>query len=183
MSGEGDLVLKTSVPLVFQPAPAGGNLRASHADITHNLGVYQACELFDDRPSADRGDSDPAVMNELRRIDVKMTLVMELLLDLRAATHGGAAERVDVELDFRGLAWAPRGTLPGRGVRGMAEVFIHPQVPRPLRLFGTIMESDAASGRVRLHFDPLTEAESDQLERLIFRAHRRLVAGTRVSGR
>jgi hypothetical protein len=65
----------------------------------------------------------------------------------------------------------------------LAELFIHPQVPRPLRLFGTITESDPASGHVRLHFDAFSEAEADQLERLIFRAHRRQVAGTRTTSR
>jgi hypothetical protein len=183
MSGEGGLVLRTSVPLVFHPAAEGSAVRASHADIAHNLGVFQACELFDDRPSSDRGDADPAVMHELRRIDVKLTLVMELLLDLRTAAHGGLADRIEVELDFRGLGWATRGSILSRGTRGMAELFVHPQVPRPLRLFGTIIESDPGTGRVRLHFDPLSEAEADQLERLIFRAHRRLVAGTRTANR
>jgi hypothetical protein len=183
MSGEGGLVLRTSVPLVFHPADSGVVLRASHADVAHNLSVFQACELFDDRPSADRGDTDPAVMHELRRIDVKLTLVMELLLDLRTAAHGGSGERVEVDLDFRGLGWVPRGGPLSRGSRGLAELFIHPQVPRPLRLFGTITESDPATGHVRLHFDAFSEAEADQLERLIFRAHRRQVAGTRTTSR
>jgi hypothetical protein len=183
MVQEDGLVLRTSVPLVYHPLAAGDTARASHADTVHNLGVFQACELFDDRPSSDRSDLDPALMSELRRLDVKLTLVMELLLELRAASHGGSAEKLELELDFRGMYWTPRGMLPERGSRGVAELFIHPQVPRPLRLYGTIVDVEAGAGRVRLQFDPLTESEADQLERLIFRAHRRQVAGTRSAAR
>lgn len=177
MGVDGALVLEGPLPVVFRPID-GEVLAADPTRLATNLRMFQACELLDDRQAADRSETDSPVMAELKRLDLKMSLLMELLADMagRAEHH---AQQYDVALDFRGLTWSPVPAGLAVGQRGSLAVYIHPALPRPLTFIGTVTALDAVRGEARFDFDTLDDPEADQLERLIFRSHRRKVADVR----
>jgi len=60
----------------------------------------------------------------------------------------------------------------------MAEIHLRDFLAEPLRLVGTLTQV-SPEGEVTMRFVPVGEALADLLERLIFRHHRRQVAGIR----
>lgn len=179
MMREVALTLHATVPLLFRPLAEGQGIPARGHSMAQNLRVFQACEVFEDRPAGDRGDFDPAIALELRRLDLKMTLVLELMMELMRAGAGEGPTPAQIELNFTGVRWTPANNVSAVGQKGWVEIYIHASVPRPLRFFGVVSALDATSGSAELKFAPLEENEGDQLERLIFRQHRRKIADAR----
>jgi len=174
------LTLHATAPVLFRPLVEGEAVPARGASLAQNLRVFQACEVFEDRPLGDRSDLDPAIVLELRRLDLKMTLLLELTVEMmRSSGAGEGPSSAKIELDFSGLQWTPAPHVTGVGQKGWVEVYIHPSVPRPLRFFGVVSQFDPATRTAQMKFATLEEIESDQLERLIFRQHRRKIADAR----
>ena len=179
MSSNTALVLETNAPLLFRALPENTAPLANRGWQANNLRVFQACSVLDDRPPAGRGEVDATVALALRRLDVKLTLLLELVGEWLASSQGSGPQRVDVEVDFRGVRWTPAESSLAAGMRGSLDLYIHPSVPRPLKFGGKIVAIETATRAARFEFDPLSELEGDQLERLIFRYHRRKVADAR----
>lgn len=179
MTEENALVFEATTPLLFRVLPDGASPPNKATWLANNLRVFQACDVLDERAPADRSEVDPVVALELRRLDLKMTLMLELMGELLAATTGSGPQRVDIELDFRGVKWTPSDHAASVGTRGTLDLYIHPNIPRPLKFSGRIAAVDHNNDSIRFEFDALSELESDQLERLIFRHHRRKVADAR----
>ena len=81
-----------------------------------------------------------------------------------------------------GIVWEARGELPRAGAYGLVEIHLKDCLVQPLALAGTVAEGPA-DRHVHVRFDPLPEPVADQLERLVFRRHRRQVAGGRAQRR
>ncbi len=126
---------------------------------------------------ADFDDSDP-VYQELRRQDIKLNLVLDLLGALLVRFNAVPAA-LELQLTDTTLAFAAEAP----GLQGLCEVqlYIEPTLPRPLRLFGTA-GFDAANGLSVITFSGLGRGLTDQLDKYIFRYHRRLVASA-VAGK
>lgn len=170
------LKLQLSVPVAFRRLDAAADVARVTASLGSNVRVFQACDLLTERPPANRNEVDPAVVTELRRIDLKMTLMLDLLADLFAETHP-PPPTAEIVLDFHGLDWVDAPADLTVGDRGVVEIYIQAGVPRPLRFIAHV--AAAASSQRRFEFEGLSAAEADQLERLIFRQHRQKIAGSR----
>lgn len=179
MVGDAALVFEATAPLHFRLSEEGASAPNKAAWVANNLRVFQACDVLDERAPADRGEVDPVVALELRRLDLKMTLMLELMGELLTATTGSGPQRVDIELDFRGVKWSPADQSLKVGQRGILDLYIHPNIPRPLKFSGIVSAIETETQSARFDFDPLVEVEGDQLERLIFRHHRRKIADAR----
>jgi hypothetical protein len=173
---ESALVLEATCSVCYTPYREGESPTPSAVE--NNLKVFQACDLLDERPASDRLDLESPIALELKRLDLKMSLMLELLMEGMAK---GETRSVDSEvaLDFRGVSWSPAPASLSVGQRGRIELFVHRSLPRPLRFNGSIVEVDPVRGSARLEFDRLDELEADQLERLIFKRHRRKIADVR----
>jgi hypothetical protein len=68
--------------------------------------------------------------------------------------------------------------LPQVGAQGIVEIHLRDFLAEPLRLVGSLAKVSAA-GEATVRFAPVGEPVADLLERLIFRHHRRHVAGIR----
>jgi hypothetical protein len=68
--------------------------------------------------------------------------------------------------------------LPPAGTLGVVEIHLRDFLAEPLRLVGTLAQV-SADGEVTVRFAPVGEPLAFLLERLIFRHHRRHVAGIR----
>lgn len=177
MSQAHDKGLEFHGSLPFEARPIAA-MPDEHAMLVINQGNEQALRsvmMLQDKP--DHDDSDP-VFQELKRQDQKLNLVLDLLgtllVQFKAIPATRELQLTDSELRF------DHGDA---GLQGLCEVllYIEPGLPRPLRLFGTAQREEG-SGTTSVVFQGLSRSLTDQLDKYLFRYHRRLVASA-VSGR
>jgi hypothetical protein len=74
-------------------------------------------------------------------------------------------------------------SAPPMGEAGLVHIYINPALPQPLKIPSSVANEREESGErvAQLEFRDMSEGVVDLLEKLIFRHHRRLVAGARAS--
>lgn len=157
-------------------APLAGPLDAAVAAsfTERNVRLLQALAAIEDHGVSDKpDDSGP----DLTRLDFKINLLLDLVGQLLVANRPRPA-RVAIRFNAQGAVWQAPGPLPPAGAQGMVEIHLRDFLAEPLRLVGTLT-GVSAEGEVKVRFAPVGEAVADLLERLIFRNHRRQVAGIR----
>ena len=152
--------------------------QAALADVMADNATLLRALLMLDEPLAagdlSRGD---AVQQLERRVDLLLMMTSTALRGLQPLP----AERPCV-LSARQLSWAS-GESVGVGRRVWARVYLRHRIPLPLVLPGLIAE-EAVDGDLlwhRLELETLDPGLQDDLERLVFRHHRRQVARQRAA--
>jgi hypothetical protein len=178
--GDG-LIFEESLPVTWTlgPQPDGLSLGRLNADNHQLLGAESS--LDEVRVHEALKDESPALLHELQRLEYKVNILLRLTAELAMRTSGlpGPAR---VRLSSKGLEWFGDAT-PVVGEAGLLSLYINPALPQPLKIFcvaaGERMDADTRVSQLR--FTSLSEAVIDMLEKLIFRHHRRLVAGARLA--
>jgi hypothetical protein len=124
-------------------------------------------------------DESPALLHELQRLEYKINILLRLTAEIAVRNSGlPAADRV--RLSSSALEWfGERG--PKVGGMGMLSLYINPALPQPVKIPCTVAGERVADGArvAQLRFAGLSESVSHLLDKMIFRHHRRLVAGAR----
>jgi hypothetical protein len=178
--GDG-LIYEELLPLSWLPGeiPQGLMLARLNADNQQLLGAESS--LDEVRISEALKEESPALQHELQRLEYKLNILLRLTAEIamRSATLPPAQK---TRLGARGLEWfaAPATQV---GETGLVHIYINPALPQPLKIPCTVVgeRSDQAERVMQLQFRDLSEGVVDLLEKLIFRHHRRLVAGARAS--
>ena len=135
-------------------------------------------------------DEHDEVMQELKRQDLKMKLILELLSMLLVQNQLlPAAGMVRFSGELLSVPAAGRTEFPVNSWVQLS-LYIDPALPKPLTLFGTFSgntEVFNASGGAdapsevwqQYQLQGLSQAVQDKLEKLIFRQHRKTVAQSR----
>jgi hypothetical protein len=118
-------------------------------------------------------DESNEMMHEIRRLENKVDLVLDLMMDLISkasplppATH--------IRFNEFGLEWQGVSSLTA-GSKVLITLYLNPRFPKPLVLTGTLLQRDPN----RVAFDEIPETINDYLTRFIFRQHRRQIARQR----
>ena len=157
-------------------APSSGALDAAVAAgfTERNVRLLQALAAIEDHGVSDKpDDSGP----DLARLDFKINLLLDLVGQLLVANRPRPMP-VAIRFNAQGAVWHAPAPLPEPGGQGIVEIHLRDFLAEPLRLLGTITAVSTA-GEVKVRFAPVGESVADLLERLIFRHHRRQVAGFR----
>ena len=101
--------------------------------------------------------------------------------DLLAASQSRPPAR-PVRFNAHGIVWQTDGAVPAPGTRGVVEVHLKDSLVQPLCLLGSVAD-ESHDGVVHMRFEPLSEAVGDHVEKLVFRRHRRQIAGVRHTRR
>jgi hypothetical protein len=126
-------------------------------------------------------DESPALLHELQRLEYKVNILLRLTAALALRSSGlPPAERV--RMSSHAVEWFGEHA-PSTGDTGLLSIYINPALPQALRIpcmvaGQRIIEDSRAT---QLRFVGLSDAVVDMLEKLIFRHHRRLVAGARLA--
>lgn len=137
----------------------------------HNEGILHSLASMESLP-VESEESDE-IRQEIQRLESKLNLALDMLMELVAATRPPPAE-VPVRFNEYALEW--RGgpdVKAGQWVE--ISLYLNPRFPQPLLLPGFVSETLPNV----VHFEALTENFRDLLSRYIFRQHRRLVARQR----
>lgn len=169
-----ELAYQDTLPVAWRPL--AGSVDAAYAAglSERNSRLLQACAAIEDHSSADREDD---VSPELLRIDAKINLMLDLMGQLLSANRPRPVP-VPVRFNTQGAQWPAAATAatPAIGSQGLVLLYLRDYLPEALRLLGRVTEI-GADRQVKVRFAPPGETTADLMEKLIFRHHRRLIAG------
>jgi hypothetical protein len=174
--GDG-LIFEETLPVAWTPGALaeGPQLARLNADNHQLLGAESS--LDEVRVHEALKDESPALLNELQRLEYKVNILLRLTAELSMRSSGlPAAERV--RLSSRALEWFAAKT-PQAGSTGLLGLYINPALPQPVKIPCLVSGERVIDGAPvsQLRFIGLSDAVTEMLEKLIFRHHRRLVAG------
>jgi len=178
--GEG-LIFEELLPLVWLPGPLPQGLAVArlNADNQQLLGAESSIDEV--RVSEALKDESPALVHELQRLEYKLNILLRLTAEI-ALRSSSLPPAQKTRLGSRGLEWFG-AAAPATGGTGLVHIFINSALPQPLKIPCAVSGERSESGErvAQLAFRDLSEGVVDLLEKLIFRRHRRLVAGSRAS--
>jgi hypothetical protein len=178
-----ELAYADVLPLAFTPLTAAPEPAVLASWAERNLRMLQAAAALDEQGPHDKSDDETPGAAQIQRMDLKINLLLELVGDL-IATSQARPPAVPLHFNAQGIVWSPDATQPRPrpNSTGRIEIYLRSALVRPLTFTGRIQDAEA-NGPVQLRFDPLTEVIADQIEKLVFRRHRRRIAGARLGRR
>jgi hypothetical protein len=175
------LVYEDVLPLAWavrDALPDGPELSGINAE---NVEVLVAdASLDEQRPLGEKKhDEDHALAEDVQRLESKVNVLIQLVARLLTRDAGVPSPR-SLRLHAGGIEWLADGTEPTQGL-GAVTVYVSRHFPQPLVLTGAFqgVREDAHGRWARLGFAGLAPPVVELLARLIFRHHRRAIAGTR----
>jgi hypothetical protein len=180
--GDG-LIFEDLLPLAWSPGLLieGPALARMNAD-NHQLLVAEA-SLDDVRVHDALKDESPALVHELQRLEFKLNILLRLTAEL-AVRSSALPPPQRVRVSSEGLEWFGE-MAPALHATGLVSAYINATLPQPLKVCCSVVGERVVDGQrvAQLLFAGLSDTVVDSLAKLIFRHHRRLVAGSRAAAR
>jgi Atypical PilZ domain, cyclic di-GMP receptor len=175
-----ELAYVDCLPVHFDAQPSGPDsaLRASMAE--RNLRLLLASAALDEHGQLDKKDDDSPHAADLQRMEQKINLLLDIVGYLLAASQSRPAP-TPIQLNARGAVWEAGSATPAPDATGILHVYLRECLVQPLML--TARVSSVRDGETHLEFDGLPDSVTDHLEKLVFRRHRRRIAGARQGRR
>jgi hypothetical protein len=179
--GDG-LIFEELLPLEWYPGalPEGLELARLNADNHQLLGAESTLEEARVSEAVSKEESS-ALVHELQRLEYKLNVLLRLTADLVAQARRLSAPR-RVRLSAHALEWFDAPEVM-RGELGLLHIYINRTLPQPLKI-PCVAAGERVQDGIRvaqLAFRDVSDAVTDMLEKLIFRHHRRHVAGARTA--
>jgi hypothetical protein len=178
--GEG-LIFEESLPVGWVAGPLAEGLQLARLNADNHQLLGAESSLDEVRVHEALKDESPALLHELQRLEYKVNILLRLTAELAVRSSGlPPAERI--RLTSGALEWFGDNTPP-LGATGLLALYINPALPQPLKIPCLVVsERNIEHARVtQLRFAGLSDAVVEMLDKLIFRHHRRLVAGARLA--
>lgn len=172
------LAYEDLLPIRWRPAPsAPSDVQAAHF-AERNLRVLQACDALEEHGQLDKkkADDDSPHSADLMRLDFKLNVLLDLVGQLLAQTQPRPTP-TQIRFNAMGASWKTGESL-STGSHGVLEITLRDVIVQPLMLPAEIV-TGADAGFTRARFLALGETVADHIEKLVFRRHRRKIAGAR----
>jgi hypothetical protein len=178
--GDG-LIFEDMLPVSWTPGPLAEGLPLARLNADNHQLLGAESSLDEVRVHEALKDESPALVHELQRLEYKVNILLRLTAEL-ALRNSGLPPAQRVRLTSRALEWFGAGSLTV-GATGLLAVYINSSLPQPVQIPCTVAaERFEADLRIaQMHFSGLSEAVVEQIDKLIFRHHRRLVAGSKLA--
>lgn len=125
-------------------------------------------------------DESPALVHELQRLDYKLNILLRLTAGL-AMRQSGIPQPRTARFTSTGFEWTG-DDAPEIGSTGLLMLYVNPSLPQALKIPCVVRAaSHNARASTQLQFTGLSESVVELIEKMIFRHHRRLVAGARLA--
>jgi hypothetical protein len=125
-------------------------------------------------------DESPALVHELQRLDFKLNILLRLTAVL-AMRQSGIPQPRAARFTATVFEWAG-DDAPAIGSTGLLMLYVNPSLPHPLKIPCVVRAaSHNPSTSTQLQFTGLSETVVELIEKMIFRHHRRSVAGARLA--
>jgi hypothetical protein len=150
-------------------------LAAQHL-VERNLRVLQACDALEEHGQIEKSEDESPHSADLMRLDFKLNLLLDLVGQLLAHSQP-RAQPVPIRFNAMGATWKSDETL-APGSHGVLEITLRELIMQPLNLPAEVVPG-GVQGETRVRFLWLGETVADHIEKLVFRRHRRKIAGSR----
>jgi hypothetical protein len=180
--GDG-LILEDVRHVAFVAGPLAEGAELARLNSENLQLLFAEASIEEARANEALKEESPALLHELQRLEYKLNILLRLTAEL-ALREQAMPPLQRIRLAAHGMELFGEGLSVGAG--GVVRLYINPSVPQPLILPSVVVgESTRDSQPVtQLQFAGVSGPVADALEKLIFRHHRRLIAGTRhLSGR
>ena len=178
--GDG-LIFEESLPVAWTPGPLAEGLTLARLNADNHQLLGAESSLDEVRVHEALKDESPALIHELQRLEYKVNILLRLAAEL-ALRNSGLPPPQRIRLTSRALEWFGEMT-PAMESTGLLAVYVNAALPQPVKIpcvvAGERVQDD--SRVVQMRFSGLSDAVVEQLDKLIFRHHRRLVAGARLA--
>lgn len=170
------ITFQTTAPVDWQRIESlpVGNTQSQTASA--NLRLLNALNVLEDVPQ--EHESSLQNVSESVHLDAKLDLVLGMLGEL---LHQQAkipeTSQVTISAHTLKLAESARTELPGEGDLLRVRLFLDTRYPQALLLYGTVLSVTTAG--FLLEICDLSDPVQEQLDKLIFRQHRRAIASSR----
>ena len=164
------------LPVRWQALPEPVSDLQAQQFAERNQRVLQACGALEEQGRTEKADEQSPHSADLMRLDLKLNLLLDVVGQLLAASQQRATP-VRIRFNAMGANFAWAQPIPV-GALGILEVTLRDIVVQPLNLPAEVV-SGAPAGQVRVRFVALGETVADHIEKLVFRRHRRRIAGAR----
>jgi len=178
--GDG-LIFEELLPLSWVAGPPAQGLSLARLNADNHQLLGAEATLDEVRVSEALKEESPALVHELQRLEYKLNILLRLTAEL-AARSSPLPPAQPTRLSSRGLEWIG-AAAPQVGSTGLLHVYINPALPQPLKIPCAVVDERLQDGQrvAQLRFQDLSDAVVEMLDKLVFRHHRRLVAGARLS--
>jgi Atypical PilZ domain, cyclic di-GMP receptor len=178
--GDG-LIFEEALPLQWTAGPIAEGLLLARLNADNHQLLGAEASLDEVRVHEALKDESPALVQELQRLEYKVNILLRLTAEL-SLRNAGLPPPQRVRLTSHALEWFGE-QMPAVGSTGLLAVYINSALPQPVRIPCRVEgERIEENGRAtQLRFSGLSDAVVEQLDKLIFRHHRRLVAGARLA--
>jgi len=171
------LAYEDMLPVRWRPqAETVSEVMAAQNLVERNLRVLQACDALEEHGQLEKSDDESPHSADLMRLDFKLNLLLDLVGQLMANSQP-RARPVPIRFNAMGAMWKVDEPL-ALGAHGVLEITLRELVMQPLSLPAEVV-SGAGAGEARVRFLWLGETVADHIEKLVFRRHRRKIAGSR----
>src|SRR3984893_3046044 len=176
--GDG-LIFEESLPVAWPPGPPAEGSMLARLNTDNQQLLSAESSLDEVRVHEALKDESPALVHELQRLEYKMNILLRLTAEL-AVRHSALPPQQRVRLSSKALEGFGV-EMPAVGSTGLLAVYINPALPQSLKVpcvvAGQRLQDDSRAAQMR--FSGLNDAVIELLEKLIFRHHRRLIAGAK----
>ncbi len=172
-----ELALQDVLPVIWRTLPGAVDAEAAAGYTQRNVRLLQAREAMEQLGPDNKVEDDPNHAADILRLEMKINLLLDLVGQILASSRP-RPPAVPVRFNSLGATWKSTAPLPEAGAQGLVEIYLHDALAEPLKLPGRIA-SVLPDGHIKARFAPVGETVADLLEKLAFRRHRRLVAGSR----
>jgi len=178
--GDG-LVFEEALPVGWTAGPLAEGLALARLNADNHQLLGAEASLDEVRVHEALKDESPALVHELQRLEYKVNILLRLTAEL-ALRNSGLPPAQRVRLTSQAMEWFA-DTTPVVGSTGLLAVYINSALPQPVKIPGIVAGERIEGGSrcAQIRFSGLSDAVAEQLDKLIFRHHRRLVAGARLA--
>jgi len=176
--GDG-LAYEESLPLAWTPGPLAEGLSLARLNADNQQLLAAEASLDEVRVHEALKDESPALLHELQRLEFKINILLRLTAEI--SVRGNVLPPPQrVKLTSHALEWFGESTPP-QAASGLLALYINPALPQSVKIPCVVEGVRTVDGSplAQLRFVGLSEAVVQLLDKLIFRHHRRLVAGAR----
>ncbi|WP_243047647.1 PilZ domain-containing protein [Dyella sp. RRB7] len=142
-----------------------------------NLSVLGTLAVFSER-RLDAADDESPVAQDIQRLDSKLNVLMAML-DQLLQRGTELPPRQPVRFNAVG-ALLPRALWPSGAATALLRLHFDGCLALPLELPARLVQ-ERDEGHIFVSFETMDDVTADALERLVFRHHRRKVAGRRLT--
>jgi Atypical PilZ domain, cyclic di-GMP receptor len=178
--GDG-LIFEELLPVAFSPGALAEGMALARLNADNHQLLGAESSLDEVRVHEALKDESPALLHELQRLEYKVNILLRLTAEL-AMRASGLPPAARVRMTSSALEWFSEAP-PAIGTTGLLAVFINPALPQPVRI-PCMVENHRAVDKAsvaQMRFVGLSDAVVEMLNKLIFRHHRRLVAGAKLA--